>query len=70
MSLPIAATVYSKDGDVAVSDTVHYSIESYVIDTLYPNGAVEETDARQRLVNIVTTILKYGYSAKEYITKN
>ncbi len=56
MSESIYLTVY--DGDTAVSNTVRYSVESYVY--------AMSTSSDEKLRNLVNGLMKYGNSAYEY----
>jgi len=57
MSEPVYLTVY--DGDVAVSNTVRYSIESY--------AATQQNSTDTKLVALLRAIMRYGDAAKAYI---
>lgn len=58
MSTPFDATVYV-NGE-AVSNTLRYSVESYV--------EAKQNDSNEDLVNLLKEMIKYGYSAKAYVT--
>ncbi len=57
MSGSIYLAVY--DGDTAVSNTVQYSVESYVY--------AMSTSSDEKLRNLVNCLMKYGNSAYEYV---
>ncbi len=57
MSEVVYLTVY--EGDVAVSNTIRYSIESYAY--------AKQNDADEKLSNLVKAMIKYGDSAYEYV---
>ncbi len=58
MSEPIYLTVYN--GDVAVSHTIRYSIESYAY--------AKQNDQDTKLVELVKAMIKYGDSAYAYVS--
>ena len=61
MSKEVYVTLY--EGDTAVSDTICYSVESYV--------ATMQSDTNEKLVTLLKAMMCYGNSAKAYFaTKN
>ena len=68
MRTQILTTVFSKTSEQALSDTISYSIESYVHGILNPEEDVQKPS--EELVNLVTTMLKYGCSARNYVSNN
>lgn len=52
-------TIY--DGYTAISDTLCYSVESYIY--------ARQNDTDKSLVDMLNALLKYGYSAKAYIAE-
>lgn len=58
MSVPVYLTVY--EGSTAVSDTICYSVESYAY--------AKQNSGDVKLVNVIDAMMKYGNSAKAYIT--
>ena len=57
MSEPVYITVY--EDQVAVSNTVRYSVESYAY--------AKQTDSDAQLVNLLRALMKYGDSAYNYV---
>lgn len=58
MSEPVYLTVY--EGDKAVSNTIRYSVESYAYS--------KQNSTDTNLVNLLEAMMKYGNSAKAYIS--
>ena len=61
MRIVLTAEVFSKSGDCRLSNTLTYSIESYVKSM--------QSSSNETLVNLVDCVLKYGDSAYRYFPK-
>ena len=57
MSCPVSITIY--DGDNAISDTLTYSIESYVYTRLQNSG-------NETFKSLITVLMKYAFAARTH----
>ena len=62
MGEQVSFTIYN--GDAAISDTFHYSIESYA------SVMLNKADASQELKNLADALIRYGDAAKAYVGLN